>query len=140
MKKAKIQVELIGGPQCGLCRGVSDDQPELVLDEKDPVNGLPTGKHLVYKRKDARRFIFDRAYKDSHIVELADGPLKGCKITVTLKDACLVLRTMTEGQAVYALNPQNQWVFLAEFPKGEEDVAEQFAREFMTELKKGGQP
>jgi hypothetical protein len=138
-KKPTLQVELIGGPRCGAFAGVLTDQQELTLDEKDATTNLKTGKHLVYKRRDAKRFTFDRSYKDGHIVELVDGPLKKCKISVNLTDACLVLRTMSEGLAAYAEKNGN-WVFLAEFPKGQDVEAEKFAREFMTELKKGGQP
>jgi hypothetical protein len=136
---SKIKVELIGGPRDGAFAGISIDQNELVLHEKDAETNLQTGRHIVYKRKDAKRFFFDRSYLDGHIVDLVDGPLKGTKISVASVDACLVLRTMAEGLAVYAVSSlkDGKWAFFEEFPKGEEAKAENFARHLLANLKKG---
>ena len=135
---SKIKVELIGGPRDGAFAGVAIDLNELVLHEKDAETNLQTGRHIVYKRKDAKRFFFERSYRDGQIVDLVDGPLKGSQISVTSVDVCLVLRTMAQGLAVYAVSPlKGKWSFFEEFPKGEEAKAENFARHLLANLKKG---
>jgi hypothetical protein len=129
--KLGVKIELIGGRYCGGFSHAKPTDDTVVIPVTNEMTNEATGKFLVYKRLDKKRFLFDHAFSDQKI-ELTDGPCAGQKIQVNNEDVCVIIGPNENGQlAAYKRDVNNKWAFYKIFSSTEEADA------FTEEVKKG---